>query len=56
MTAHKHANLMMQYAQDAAESVTPWEMWEYKLHGNLGLDAKIILHGLKTLDTAASPK
>ena len=33
MTAHKHANLMMQYAQDAAESVTPWEMWEYKLHG-----------------------
>lgn len=34
MTAHKHANLMMQYAQDAAESVTPWEMWEYKLHGD----------------------
>ena len=33
MAAHKHANLMMQYAQDAAESVTPWEMWEYKLHG-----------------------
>lgn len=33
MTAHKHANLMMQYAQDAAETDTPWEMWEYKLHG-----------------------
>ena len=33
MTAHKHAALMLQYAQDAAESVTPWEMWEYKLHG-----------------------
>lgn len=33
MTAHKHAAVMLQYAQDAAESVTPWEMWEYKLHG-----------------------
>jgi len=33
MTAHKHAALMLQYAQDAAETDTPWEMWEYKLHG-----------------------
>ena len=33
MIAHKHAALMLQYAQDAAETVTPWEMWEYKLHG-----------------------
>ena len=33
MTAHKHAALMLQYAQDAAETDTPWERWEYKLHG-----------------------
>lgn len=30
---HKHANLMLQYAQDAAETDTPWERWECKLHG-----------------------
>lgn len=30
MTAHKHAALMMQYAQDAAETDEPWERWEYK--------------------------
>ena len=29
MTAHKHAALMLQYAQDAAETDTPWERWEY---------------------------
>ena len=29
MTAHKHAALMLQYAQDAAETNTPWERWEY---------------------------
>ena len=28
MTAHKHAALMLQYAQDAAETDTPWERWE----------------------------
>ena len=42
MTAHKHAALMAQYAQDALESETPWEKWEisgqtsgrwYPLHG-----------------------
>ena len=33
MTAHKHAALMLQYAQDAAETDKPWERWEYKLHG-----------------------
>lgn len=33
MTAHKHAALMLQYAQDAAETDRPWERWEYKLHG-----------------------
>ena len=34
MTAHKHAALMLQYAQDAAETDRPWERWEYKLHGD----------------------
>lgn len=33
MIAHKHAASMLQYAQDAAETDTPWELWEYKLHG-----------------------
>ena len=28
MTAHKHAALMLQYAQDAAETPRPWERWE----------------------------
>ena len=28
MTAHKHAALMMQYAQDAQETETPWERWQ----------------------------
>lgn len=29
MTAHKHAALMLQYAQDAAETDRPWERWEW---------------------------
>ena len=29
MTAHKHAALMLQYAQDAMETDKPWERWEY---------------------------
>lgn len=28
MTAHKHAQLMMQYAHDALETDKPWERWE----------------------------
>ena len=32
--AHKHAELMMQYAQDAMETDTPWERWEMKLPAN----------------------
>ena len=28
MTAHKHAALMMQYAQDALETDKPWDRWE----------------------------
>lgn len=31
MTAHKHAALMLQYAQDAAETDRPWERWEFKV-------------------------
>ena len=26
---HKHAELMMQYAQDAMETDKPWERWQY---------------------------
>ena len=28
MTAHNHAALMLQYAQDAMETDKPWERWE----------------------------
>ena len=35
MTAHKHAALMAQYAQDAAETETPWERWQFR-----GLDTE----------------
>ena len=30
MTAHRHAALMLQYAQDAMETDKPWERWEWK--------------------------
>jgi hypothetical protein len=30
MSAHKHADLMALYAQDAKETKTPWERWEFK--------------------------
>ena len=33
MTAHKHAALMLQYAQDAAEMDRPWERWEWRGDG-----------------------
>lgn len=29
MTAHIHATLMLQYAQDAATTDKPWDLWEY---------------------------
>lgn len=29
MPAHKHAELMKQYAEDAMETDKPWERWEY---------------------------
>lgn len=28
MTGHKHAALMLQYAQDAAETAEPWRLWQ----------------------------
>lgn len=31
MTAHQHAALMLQYAQDAAETPRPWERWEFEV-------------------------
>ena len=34
MTAHKHAALMLQYAQDAAETDRPWERWEWLDNAN----------------------
>lgn len=30
MPAHKHAELIKKYAEDAAETETPWERWETK--------------------------
>lgn len=33
MTKHVHAELMMQYAQDATETDKPWERWELKNYG-----------------------
>ena len=38
---HKHAELMLQYAQDAMETSEPWELWEYShasSNGWLNLD------------------
>ena len=29
---HKHAELMMQYAQDAMETSEPWELWEVRYY------------------------
>lgn len=33
MTAHKHADSMRQYAEDAATTETPWELWECRSAG-----------------------
>ena len=33
MTKHIHAELMAQYAQDALETETPWERWQFRLVG-----------------------
>ena len=34
MTTNKHAALMLQYAQDWAETDEPWERWEVAAFGN----------------------
>ena len=31
MASHKHAALMLQYAQDAAKTDKPWERWEFEV-------------------------
>lgn len=31
MPAHKHAELLLQYAQDAQETETPWDRWEWRI-------------------------
>lgn len=31
---HKYADLMLDYAQDAQETETPWELWEHKHNRN----------------------
>ena len=31
MNKHKHAELMMQYAQDAMTTFTPWELWQCRV-------------------------
>ena len=33
MTAHKHAHLMAQYAQDAMETDKPWDRWQFRSVG-----------------------
>lgn len=35
-TKHKHADNMLAYAQDAQESDTPWQLWEYMYPNNGG--------------------
>ena len=30
MTAHKHVAPILQYAQDALETETPWERWQFR--------------------------
>lgn len=37
--AHIHATLMLQYAQDAAETETPWERWEWRAGSNMPFEA-----------------
>ncbi len=33
MPKHKHADLMLEYAQDAQETETPWDRWEIEVDG-----------------------
>ena len=41
---HKHAQLMLQYAQDAAETDKPWERWEYRYQDEKWKDSDGPLH------------
>ena len=42
---HKHAELMMQYAQDAMETSEPWELWEVRYYDKwCGLSVHPIWH------------
>ena len=38
MTAHKHADLMLLYAKDAAETDKPWERWEFNTDGDTWIE------------------
>lgn len=33
MPSHKHADLMLRYAQDAQETDTPWDRWQMEIDG-----------------------
>lgn len=35
MAKHKHAELIMQYAEDAMETEAPWDRWEYSYNGKV---------------------
>ena len=53
MTAHKHAALMLQYAQDAAETDRPWERWEVRVAANVQPNAVFeMLSSHPTWDTS----
>ena len=55
MTAHKHADLMLQYAQDAAKTEEPWERWEYNNDRGWHQCENIRL-GSFAANTAANPR
>ena len=40
--SHKHAGLMLQYAQDALETETPWERWEIKFSSMGGWSSVVV--------------
>lgn len=50
MTAHKHAALMLQYAQDARETETPWEMWKRKEKSDDSLWCDLVTHPMWSED------
>jgi hypothetical protein len=44
MAAHKHAALMLLYAQDAAETDRPWELWQQSDESGRWVDARNNYH------------